>query len=70
MENSISHRIKKHRDELRAAGFRPIQIWVPDTRRQDFTDKCRQQSLALRNDPHETEILNWLQEASDTEGWK
>ncbi len=70
MENCVSARVRKHREELRTAGFRPIQIWVPDTRRQDFADKCRQQSLALRDDSHEIEILNWLQEASDTEGWK
>lgn len=26
------------------AGLRPVQIWVPDTRRPDFAEECRRQS--------------------------
>ncbi len=32
MRLNISERVNKHRASLRAAGLRPIQIWVPDTR--------------------------------------
>ncbi|WP_122260155.1 antitoxin MazE family protein, partial [Pseudomonas syringae group genomosp. 3] len=32
----VNDRVQRHRDALRAAGLRPIQIWVPDTRRPDF----------------------------------
>ena len=28
----VNARVQKHRDALRAAGLRPVQIWVPDTR--------------------------------------
>ncbi|QFX95963.1 antitoxin MazE family protein [Acidithiobacillus thiooxidans] len=62
-------RVKKHRDALRAAGLRPIQIWVPDTRRPGFVEECRRQCLVLRNDPQEKEIMNWLEAAADTDGW-
>lgn len=34
-----------------------------------FADKCRRQSLALRNDPHEAETLAWLGASVDTKGW-
>ncbi|WP_300087498.1 antitoxin MazE-like protein [uncultured Nitrosomonas sp.] len=27
----VNARVKKHRDALRMAGLRPVQIWVPDT---------------------------------------
>lgn len=37
-------RVRKHRAALRAAGLRPIQIWVPDTRRAGFTEECRRQA--------------------------
>jgi hypothetical protein len=40
----VSQRVQKRRDELRAAGLRPIQIWVPDTRRPGFAEECRRQS--------------------------
>jgi len=32
---------------LRAAGLRPVQIWVPDARRPGFAEQCRRQSLAV-----------------------
>lgn len=38
-------RVQKRRQVLRAAGLRPVQIWVPDTRNPDFAGKCKDQSL-------------------------
>jgi len=43
----VSIRVQKRRDELRKAGLRPVQIWVPDTRRPGFEDECRRQSLLV-----------------------
>lgn len=40
----INERVSKHREALRAAGLRPLQIWVPDTRRPGFEDACREQA--------------------------
>lgn len=37
-------RVQKRRDTLRAGGLRPIQIWVPDTRRPGFADECQRQA--------------------------
>jgi hypothetical protein len=70
MSSTVVARVQKHRTGLRAAGLRPVQIWVPDTRRSDFAAECRRQSLALRADPHEAETLGWLEAAADTKGWK
>ena len=44
---NINARVQKHRDALRMAGLRPVQIWVPDTRRPDFAAECRRQSLLV-----------------------
>lgn len=41
--DNVNSRVKKHRDALRAAGLRPIQIWVPDTRRPGFAEEVRRQ---------------------------
>ena len=62
--------VQKHRAGLRAAGLRPVQIWVPDTRSTGFADECRRQSLALQGDPQETDMANWLEAAADTKGWE
>jgi hypothetical protein len=66
----VAERVKQHRDGLRRAGLRPIQIWVPDIRRPGFADECARQSLKLRDDPDEAEISTWLQAVADTEGWR
>jgi len=61
---------KAHQDRLRAGGLRPVQIWVPDTRRPGFAEECRRQSRALRDDPLERETLDWLEDTADTEEWR
>jgi hypothetical protein len=43
----LSQRVQKRRDALRAAGLRPVQIWVPDTRLPGFADECRRQSRVV-----------------------
>lgn len=68
--SSTSARVQKHRDALRAAGLRPIQIWVPDTRRAGFADECRRQSLSVRGDPLERETLDWIAQVADQDGWR
>lgn len=47
MPAPISERVQKRRDTLRAAGLRPIQIWVPDTRRPGFAEECGRQSRVV-----------------------
>ncbi|HEX3732161.1 MAG TPA: antitoxin MazE family protein [Mycobacteriales bacterium] len=69
MKASVAERVRKRRAALRAAGLRPVQIWVPDSRRSGFAEECRRQSQMLRDDPHEVETLDWLAAASDREGW-
>lgn len=70
MTTSIADRVQKHRAGLRASGLRPVQIWVPDTRRSGFAEECRRQSRQLHNDSQEQETLEWLALAADTDGWE
>jgi len=44
MASSVNERVRKRREALRGAGLRPVQIWVPDTRRPGFAEECRRQS--------------------------
>lgn len=65
-----SERVHRHRQRLRRAGLRPIQLWVPDTRRPGFADECRRQSEVVAEDPQERETLEWLQSVADDDGWR
>ena len=40
-------RVSRRRARLRAAGFRPVQIWVPDTRAPGFAAECRRQAVRI-----------------------
>ena len=67
----VNARVQKHRDALRLAGLRPVQLWVPDTRRPDFTAQCRRQSrLAAQADMAGTDLQHFMDQAlADIDGW-
>lgn len=44
-------RVRSHRERMRAAGMRPIQLWVPDTRSAAFRTQAHRQSLAVAQSP-------------------
>jgi len=44
---SRAERVARRRAKLRAAGLRPVQLWVPDTRDPRFVEECRRQSRLL-----------------------
>lgn len=50
--------------------MRPVQIWVPDTRREAFALECQRQCQLLKSDAQEAQTLDWLEVAADTQGWK
>lgn len=74
MTTPTAERVKKHRDALRAAGLRPVQIWVPDTRSAGFAAECRRQSLLVAHDAaaraDEAALHALLDQVADTEGWR
>ncbi len=70
MAASVAVRVQKRRDAMRMAGLRPVQIWVPDTRRPDFAAECRRQSkLVSRADKADAELMKFMDDAlSDLDG--
>ncbi|QRQ83284.1 antitoxin MazE family protein [Paralysiella testudinis] len=63
MSNSAS-RVQQHRVRLRHAGLRPIQIWVPDTRRPGFAAEAhRQIALVAQGDRGDAQLAVMMDEA-------
>ncbi|HED14118.1 MAG TPA: DUF3018 family protein [Gammaproteobacteria bacterium] len=61
MMGASTLRVRKHRANLRAAGFKPVQIWVPDTTSDKFEVECRRQSmLAAEADRKDHELMDFL----------
>lgn len=59
------HRVQSHRAKLRAAGLRPIQIWVPDTSAPGFAVECQRQSSLAQADPTNLEDLAAFSDIAD-----
>lgn len=64
-------KVVRHRERLRAAGLRPVQFWVPDTRTAKFVAALRKQCQTLKGDAAETEILGFTEAAAkQIKAWK
>lgn len=72
MPNSVSERVQKRREALRAAGLRPVQIWVPDTRRPGFAAECqRQTTLIAAADRADSDLTEFMDAAmKDLDDWQ
>lgn len=67
----VNERVQKRRASLRAAGLRPLQIWVPDTRRPGFGEECRRQSLVVAQvDAADQDLMDFMEAALvDADAW-
>jgi hypothetical protein len=66
-----NNKVTRHRQRMRAAGLRPVQFWVPDTRNPEFAAQVRSQCQNLKGDPAEVDILRFIDEAATpVEGWE
>lgn len=68
---NAAEKVRQHRERMRAAGYRPVQYWVPNTRSPEYRSRLHKQIEALKNDPAEKEAIEWAEAAAaDIEGWK
>jgi len=72
MTSPVAERARKHGAALRAAGMRPLQVWVPDTRRKSFVAACRKQAaIVAQADRRDRELLDLLDRAAaEFDSWK
>jgi len=64
-------KVARHRARLRAAGLRPVQFWVQDTRSPEYVRRLHEQCLSLDADPEEKQVMAFAQTAASLiEGWE
>jgi Protein of unknown function (DUF3018) len=60
---------KRRRDRMRAAGLRPVQIWIPDTRAPGFAEEYRRQCQRIAasdaTDTSRAEAAFWERASAD-----
>lgn len=65
MANSLSERVQRRRDALRAQGLRPVQIWLPDVRKPGFDEECRRQArIVAASDRVDDDLMRFLDDAA------
>ncbi len=62
---SVKIRVQAHRERLRAQGLRPVQIWVPDVRSEEFVRQAHLQSTAVAHSKYATEDQGFIDEITD-----
>jgi Protein of unknown function (DUF3018) len=64
-------KVIRSRTKMRAAGLRPVQFWVTDTRSVGFAEKMRLQCQSLKGSQSEREALQFAESAADLiQGWQ
>ena len=44
---AVRERVGQYRHRMRARGFRPVQVWVPDVRSEQFAREARRQAALV-----------------------
>ncbi len=72
MASPVAVRVQNYRNHLRASGFRPVQIWVRDTRTDDFEQECKRQMMVVSaSDKSDLELQDFMNSAlDDASAWQ
>jgi len=63
---SSTERMAAYRKRMRAAGLRPVQLWLPDTKDPKFVAEFKRQVRVLAaDDPGGDEALKWIEDTYD-----
>jgi len=58
-------KVRAFRNRMRAKGMRLIQIWLPETRTEEFAAAARRQSLLANRSLFATEDQKWVDSIAD-----
>lgn len=61
---SVGQRVREHRRRMRARGYRPVQIWVPDVRSDAFVAEARRQAVNLAEADRSTDDQDFVDAVS------
>jgi hypothetical protein len=62
----VNDRVRKHRQGLREAGYRQVNVWVPDMRRAELLETCaRQVAKVNASDREDKQLVELMDMALD-----
>ena len=59
--STVHERVAAYRKRMRAKGYKPVEIWVPDTTNPKFIARLQRASRAIaRRERHDKDLIAWL----------
>jgi hypothetical protein len=63
-------RVQKHRDKMKAAGLKPVTIWVPDVNAPGFKERIAREIEIINADAESHRVMVEMLELADFSDWK
>ena len=63
-------RVQKHRDKMKAAGLKPVTIWVPDANAPGFKEQVARAIENINADAESQRVMEEMLALSDFSDWK
>jgi hypothetical protein len=63
-------RVQKHRDKMKAAGLKPVTIWVPDVNAPGFKEQIARAVEVINADADSQRVMEEMLALSDFSDWK
>jgi hypothetical protein len=63
-------RVQKHRDKMKAAGLKPVTIWVPDVSAPGFKERIAREIEIINADADSQRVMEEMLALADFSDWK
>lgn len=63
-------RVRKHREKMKAAGLKPVTIWVPDVNAPGYREALARDIARINDDIESTRVMEDMLELADFSDWK
>jgi Protein of unknown function (DUF3018) len=63
-------RVQKHRDKMKAAGLKPVTIWVPDVNAPGYAEKLAREIEIINADADSQRVMEEMLALMDFSDWK
>ncbi len=63
-------RVQKHRKKMKAAGLKPVTIWVPDVNAPGFKEEIARAIEIINADADSQRVMEEMLALSDFSDWK
>jgi hypothetical protein len=63
-------RVRKHREKMKAAGLKPVTIWVPDVNAPGYRERIRKQCELINASADSERVIDEMLSVADFSDWK